>query len=150
MYENGIEIMNVAGPQASGDPEIYKKAYDIIKGVYWTDRIKAQNKDSQMPGKAPGKPKTVDEAVDQILVEFPLRDKIETANLTEEDLAILQAVLAEYIGDKLNEWSVSKELYADCLKKSDDGLLDKADAATVTLRVLWDRLQESHRLRVVK
>jgi len=93
---------------------------------------------------------TVDEAVDQILAEFPLRDQTETANLPEEDLAILQAVLASYISEKLDEWSVSKELYEDCQKKADGELLNEADAATVILRVLWKRLRETHRLWVVK
>ena len=92
----------------------------------------------------------VDEAVDRILAEFPLRDQVETANLTEEDLAILQAVLANYIGDKLDEWSISKELYENCQEKADGGLLDEADASTVILGELWNRLRESHRLRVIK
>ena len=86
----------------------------------------------------------------QILAEFPLKDQVETANLTEEDLAILQAVLAEYIGDKLDEWTVSKELYDDCQEKTDDKLLDEADVATVILREIWERLRETHRLRVVE
>ena len=42
MYENDAEILNVAGSRASKDPEIYKKVFDILKGVYWTNRIKKQ------------------------------------------------------------------------------------------------------------
>ena len=30
MYENNIEILNVAGSRASKDPEIYKKVFDVI------------------------------------------------------------------------------------------------------------------------
>ena len=70
--------------------------------------------------------------------------------MTEEDLAILQAVLAKHIGEKMDEWSVNKELYEDCLKQADGELLDETDASTVILRMLWDRLKETHRLRVVK
>jgi len=44
MYENDVEILNVAGSRASKDPEIYKKVFDITKGVYWTDKIKGQMK----------------------------------------------------------------------------------------------------------
>jgi hypothetical protein len=148
MYKNDVEVLNVAGSRASKDPEIYKRVFDIIKGVFWTDRIKGQNSDE--PGELPGKVNTVDEAVDRILVEFPLRDQVETANITEEDLAILQAVLAKYISDKLNEWTVSRKLYEDCQEKADGELLDEADAATVILRDLWNRLRETHRLRVAK
>jgi hypothetical protein len=91
-------------------------------------------------------PKTMDEAVDQIIAEFTL----ETANMTEEDLAILQAILAKFISEKLDEWLECKELYADCLNRADGELLDETDASTVIFRVLWDRLRQTHKLRVVK
>ena len=150
MYENNVETLNVAGPRASGDSQIYDAVYRVIKGVFWTDRIKGQNQHNDKLDKSLDNPRTVDEAVEQILADFPLRDQVETAILTEEDLAILQAVLANYIGDKLDEWSFSKELYNDCISKADHELLDEADTATIILRELWERLRETHRLRVVK
>jgi hypothetical protein len=124
--------------------------FDIIKGVYWTDRIKGQAQISDKSEKAPAEVNTVDDAVDRILTEFPLRDQVEAAYFTEEDLAILQAVLAKYIAESLDKWSVSKALYEDCKKIADDELLDEADAATVILRELWKRLRETRRLRVMK
>jgi hypothetical protein len=150
MYENDVEVLNVTGSRASKDPLIYKRVFDIIKGVYWTDRIKGQTLDFDKPEKAPTEVNTVDEAVEQILAELPLRDRAETANMTEEDLVIVQAVLAKYISEKLDGWTVNSELYEDCQRKAEGELLDKADAATVILRVLWNRLQETHRLRAVK
>jgi hypothetical protein len=112
MFENNVKILNVAGSRTSKDPEIYKKVFDIIKGIYWTDRLKAQDQDTVEPVNV----RIVDDAVEQILAEFPLRDQIETANMNEKDLAILQAVLAKYIGEKMDDWSVSKDLYEDCKK----------------------------------
>ncbi len=150
MYENDVENLNVAGPRASGDPEIYDAVYRVIKGVYWTDKIKGQNQDSDELGESLDNPKTVDEAVDQILADFPLRDQVETANLTEEDLATLQAVLAKYISEKSDEWSLKKELFDDCTRKAEHELLDEADAATIILNELWERLRVTHRLRVTK
>ena len=81
---------------------------------------------------------TVDAVVDDIIDELDLRDKVNTANLSEDDLAILQAVLSRYIGEKLKGWSINDELYKDCLIKSGDESLGKADAATVILKELWD------------
>ena len=150
MYENKVEVLNVAGSRASKDALTYKRVFDIIKGVYWTDKIKGQNDGSDKRGGSKAQVNTVEEAVDQILAEFPLKDQVETANLTEGDLAILQAVLAKYIGEKLDDWSVNEKLYKDCQDKAVGELLDEADAATVILRALWDRLNETHRLRVVK
>jgi len=93
---------------------------------------------------------TVDEVVDDIIDQLNLRDQVNTAYLSEEDLAILQAILTRYIGEKLDEWSVNDELYRDCLRVSGDESLDMANAATVILKELWDRLNDTHRLRVVK
>jgi hypothetical protein len=59
-----------------------------------------------------------------------------------------QAVLANYIGEKLDEWSVDENLYKNCQNKAEDELLDEADTATVILSELWKRLQETQRLRI--
>jgi hypothetical protein len=93
---------------------------------------------------------TVDAVVDELISELDLRDKVDTANLPEEDLAILQAVLTSHISGKMEVWSINDELYQDCLRKSGDESLDKADAATVILKELGVRLRETHKLRVVK
>ena len=54
LYENNVEILNVAGPRASGDPEIYEEVFDIIKGVYRTDMIKLQSHGSEESGELGG------------------------------------------------------------------------------------------------
>jgi hypothetical protein len=54
--------------------------------VYWTDKIKGQNQDTDKVGEALVRPKTVDEAVEQILDDFPFLDLFETANMTEREL----------------------------------------------------------------
>jgi hypothetical protein len=77
----------------------YQKVFDIVKGIYWTDQIKNQNQGSDEPGKV----RSVDESVERILTDFSVRDQFETANMTEENLVILQAILAKYIGEKLAE-----------------------------------------------
>ena len=38
----------------------------------------------------------------------------------------------------------------DCIANSSDETLDDVDAATVILKALWDRLRQTHRIRVVK
>ena len=44
---------------------------------------------------------------------------------------------------------VNEKLMKDFLSKSVESL-DEVDAATVIIRELWNRLRETHRLRVVK
>lgn len=142
MYENNIKILNVVGPRASGDAEIYDAVYRVIKGVCWTDKIKGQNQ----PNQSQGNPRSVDEAVDQIIADFSLRDKVETANLTEEDLAILQAVLAKYVGKKVDEWLIANELSED----RTHGLIDATESSAAILEKICERLRQTHKLSVVK
>ncbi|MCP4630629.1 MAG: hypothetical protein GY850_45010 [bacterium] len=58
--------------------------------------------------------------------------------------------MANFIGEKLDEWTISRKLFEDCQRKADNELLDEADAATIILREIWDRLRDSHKLRVLK
>jgi hypothetical protein len=70
--------------------------------------------------------------------------------MNDEDLAILQAVLAEYIGEKLDDWSVSGGLFEDCRNKADWELLDEKDASTLIQEELWIKSNHTHRIRLVK
>jgi hypothetical protein len=45
---------------------------------------------------------------------------------------------------------VNQKLLEDCIKHSGNQTIDKAEAALHILKELWERLQETHRLRVVK
>jgi len=145
MYENHVETLNIAGPRASGDPQIYNAVFKVIKGVYWTDKMKGHSLDNEKREESLS-PRTVDEAVHQIIADFSLRDKVETANLTEEDPAIIKAVLEIYVGEKLNEWMINNELHEDRIHD----LMYAGEASAVILEKICERLQETHRVRVVK
>ena len=79
------------------------------------------------------------------LLEAELRD------LDENEFRVVELTLGKYIRLKLDQvdFGVNKELMKDCLAKSGEPL-NEADAATVILRELWNRLRETHRLRAVK
>ena len=95
---------------------------------------------------------TVDGVVEDIIAEMPLDDKVRTANLNEDGLLILQLALGKYLRYLLENQSedVSIKLLKDCIKQSGKETLDKAEAASYILKELWNRLQETHKLRVVK
>jgi flagellin-specific chaperone FliS len=59
--------------------------------------------------------------------------------------------LGKYIQYRLDQLDagINQELMKECLAKSGESL-DEVDAATVILRELWERLRETHKLRVVK
>jgi hypothetical protein len=95
-------------------------------------------------------PETVDQAVDDIIGELTLQDKIAMANLDEGQMPLFERLLAEYIGRKLETWSVNQSLMEDCLKRVGDKSFGPAEAPTVILRELWERLRKTHKLRIVK
>ena len=95
---------------------------------------------------------TVDAVIEDIISEMSLNDRVRTANLDKDGLTVLQLALGKHLRYLLNNQSkdVSKKLLKDCIKKSGNKKLDHAEAAGYILKELWKRLQETHRLRVVK
>ena len=95
---------------------------------------------------------TVDAVVEDIIAEMPLDDRVRTANLDEDGLLVLQIALGKYLRYLIDNQSedVNKKLLKDCIKQSGNETLDEAEAALYILKEIWNRLQETHRLRVVK
>ena len=63
-----------------------------------------------------------------------------------------QLALGKYLRYLIDNQSedVNKKLLEDCIKQSGNETLDKPAAAMYILKELWERLQDTHRLRVVK
>jgi hypothetical protein len=97
------------------------------------------------------KPNTVDAVVEEIIAELTLAEKVGTADLGEDELRVVELTLGKYIQYRLDQLDagINQELMKECLAKSGESL-DEVDAATVILRELWERLRETHKLRVVK
>jgi hypothetical protein len=95
---------------------------------------------------------TVDAVVEDIIAEKPLDDRVRTANLDEDGLILLQLALGKYLRYLIDNQSedVNKKLMKDCIKQSENEELDEVGAVLYILKELRSRLQETHRLRVVK
>ena len=94
---------------------------------------------------------TVDAVVEEIIVELTLAERVATADLEENEFRVIELTLGKYIRHRLDQMDVgvNQKLMKDCLKKSGEPL-NEVDAATVIIKELWNRLRETHRLRVVK
>jgi len=158
VLKNNIEILNVAGPRASKDPKIYRAVLNIIESAYYLGFTADKSPDSlrmlltrnERLKEQKNLPRTVDEAVHQIMSGMSLKNRTTMANMGEEKLKILQFTLGIYIKNKLNEWAVSEDLMKSCMELSKDADMSGADASTVIMKELWKRLRETHKLRVVK
>jgi len=138
-----IKILNVAGPRASKDPAIYNDVFKILDMAYkihTVDQIRNLEK----------LPKTVDEAVEKLIADLPLKDKTTIAKMAEKDLMTLQFTLGSYIGSEFGVWTGNAELLFSCKRASGELQVDPDYAPTVIIEKLWKRLRESHKLRIVK
>jgi len=72
---------------------------------------------------------TIFQIVDEIISELPLRERTSLANMKGEDIQVLQSVFDLYIRSKIDP---------------------EGEEYTNIMQELWKRLQETHRLRVVK
>jgi len=144
----------VAGPRASKDPRIYS---DVIRILEQTIQILIDEDkkfdvdfgpDTKRKPLKP--PKTVDQAVDRLIDELPLKDKTTIANIAENDLTTLQFTLGTYIGREFGIWSGNRKLLDSCSVISHDVHLHPDFAPTVIIKELWQCLRETHKLRVVE
>jgi hypothetical protein len=148
--DNNVGILNVAGPRASKDPHINQKAMDVLESVvYLMDIGSAPDKTIDSSEKV-ANPQTVDEAVEQLIFGLPLKDKTSIANMTEDELNVLNLTLGQYIRNNLRLWDENSELMKSCRKVSENILLDPDQASGVIIKELWKKLQRTYKLRVVK
>ena len=72
---------------------------------------------------------TLYQIVDEIISEMPLKERVSLANMKREDIEVLQSVFDLYVRDKIESEDMENE-----------NIMNK----------IWNRLRETHRLRVLK
>ena len=96
IQEHGIEVLNVAGPRASKDPEIYSKVLTVIELLYY---MQLSVEKTNIIKKA-FVVKTVKDTVDLLIELLPLKDRTIIANMTAGELVSLNSTLGAYIRNK--------------------------------------------------
>ena len=149
-----IEILNVAGPRASKDPEIYMDVRKILEHAIQIlndiNRKPSISIDRDKSKKSAEPPKTVDEALIRLTSELSLKDKATIANMAEVELSTLYTNLGKYIRNQFGLWAGNKDLMISCCFLAKKAKITEDQAATIIIRELWKQLRESHRLRVVE
>ena len=94
--------------------------------------------------------KTVDEAIDRLISDLDLQDKVNIANMSLDELVNLHPKLHVYFKNAFGVWSGNTELLADCRSISKEPIYNEHEATVVIFGVLWQKLRETHKLKVVK
>ena len=158
IQQKKIEILNVAGPRASEDPAIYEDTLNILESVYYLGLVdnnmatdnSIKNQMQLQTTQSEKEPQNVAEAIERLILNMPLKDKIMVANMSGNELPTLHYSLGQYIMNKFGLLFGNKELMKSCRSASKKVLRHEEDAVTIIVTALWEKLQKTHKLRVIK
>jgi hypothetical protein len=155
--ETNIEILHVTGSRTGDDPKIYKHAVNILESMIYlglmgdgpagfikTPRTRSRAAMEKNP------PHNVNQAVDRLIRELPLKEKILMANLTFGELDSLQKILGRYIREKFELMIGNPGLMASCSFVNKKAVHNESEASMVIIEKLWEQLRKTHKLRVIK
>lgn len=145
--KHSIRILNVAGPRASKDPQIYQSVKRVLTTLLNLDHIRTDMPDPERIH--PHLPRTVDEAIGYLMADLELKDKTKIAKMAEDELIYLHATLGQYVKNKFGLWAENKSLIQSCRLRSGQNLAEDECSAFI-VKELWSRVRASHRLRAVK
>lgn len=95
-------------------------------------------------------PKTVDEAVDRLISELPLKFKNKLSNMPEDNLVDLRLTFGIQIRNVFRLDAGNRDLLESCRDAAKDKYLHHSQAPSVIIQMLWRKLRDTHKLRVVK
>jgi hypothetical protein len=158
ILQKEIEILNVAGPRASEDPGIYQDTLNILESVYYLGLVESsmagdnnvKNPMQLQIKKSKKDPHDVAEAVERLIKSMLLKDKTTVANMSRDELPGLHLSLGGYIINSFGLLSGNQKLMNSCRSASKKILRHEEDAVSVIIAALWEKLQQTHKLRVVK
>lgn len=154
--KNDIRVLNVAGPRASKDPNIYRDAAMLLESVFYLNLSSmTPAKISEIDQKPPQRPSAeelprVRDVVERLLADLPLKDKVRVANMAEVELPALGRSLGEYIINRFGLATGNAALIRSCRWVARRPINDESQAAAVIIRSLWKQLRRSYMLRLVK
>jgi hypothetical protein len=140
-----IKVLNVAGPRASKDPKIYEAVKKVLKAVLHLDQVQTYMPDPERLHP----PRTVEEAVEYLISNLPLKDKTMIAKMPEDELHYLHNTLGQYIRNNFGLWAENRSLMQSCCLRSSESL-SKDECSAFIIKELWKRLQSSHKMRAVQ
>jgi hypothetical protein len=149
-----VQILNMAGPSATEDRQIYSDVVTILEHVVRIFSNEKRKSEKGFQNSANGKssilPETVEDAVSTLFETLSLKDKTTIANMAEGELTALQSTLGSKIGTQFGIWTGNQALLNSCEMISGGKYMHPDSAPYVIIRELWKRLRQTHKLRIVK
>lgn len=157
IHNHNIRVLNVAGPRASKDPKIYEDVKFIIQGVLSLVAVNAppgaeleDYSQDQYIKNLPFPPRTVDEAIDRLIDYLDLHSRVKFARKSPQEFLDQFQELYPSFKNEFGQWLRNAEFFESCKAISPEPLLNPDDATAVVIGMLYKRLHETHRLKIVK
>jgi len=152
-----IDALYVTGSGATVNPDVGNYTTFIVESAILLSLVNADSgshvvhdSGEGLSGKSFGIPKTVNEAVEQIISEMSLQDRVKLANLKREDMEPFGMTFRIFIRNRLFQKGANRDLIKSCIAVSGNDDLNEGDAAFVIIEKLWEKLKETHKLKIVK
>jgi hypothetical protein len=94
-------------------------------------------------------PLTLDEAVTVIINDLTLLDRTRFSSMSSEELHLIDRQVGSQIAKDFRLWSGNDILLSDCLAAAQQHD-DRLDPTLVIIHAVWQKLQDTHVLRLVK
>jgi hypothetical protein len=143
-----IVTLYVTGPDAEEDESIYPEAAAILESAILQARVADAEMESVAARSIP--PRSVDEAIAVLASDMSFGDKSRMANMKREQLGTLDFSLGERIKTEFMLWSGNEPLLQSCRQMAGDDYLSADEAVAFLIKKLWQHLQETNVLKIVK
>lgn len=95
-------------------------------------------------------PQSVDEAVERLISELPLKNRVAIAKMNQRELSAIHVTLGPGIRERYGFWTGNKELMESCRIRSGKDKFDIATGSAIIIDTMWARLKRTHAIRAVK
>lgn len=140
------ERLYVTGSREENDAHIYQPVYDTLFSFLMLGRETYPVQEQPAPEKTP-LPRTVAEAVRQLIDVLPLKDRVTIANMSAEEIVDLNATLGNYIRNSFGLWTGNDHLMWSCSKEAGRKVVAVEEASALILARLALDLEKTHKLR---
>lgn len=155
IMENQIEVLNVAGPRASHDPEIYFDVRSILEAVFYMMFLDSTQEETIKALIIPASikeefPKTKDAAVELIVADLPLKTKTFIARLADEKIQYLYFGWLDYLKYRLGLDSGNTALFTQMSQGMNPVIFTIEDAVMEIVKSLKRYVEKHYALKVIK
>ncbi len=144
-----VEILFITGPREKEQPAIYRDTMECFRAAWWT-LMMVEPVETKSPSAAGDNlPRSLEEAVDRLQRELPLKDKVTIANMRADELTGLMPTLGRYIQRHFGIWEGNPDLTRSCIRAVDRRHLADEDIAALIIDHLVRQLRRTHTLRLI-